>query len=174
MQYVGVYATWLAAYPQFTTTVTTQAQYNQAFALAQMYCSNPNDGAGVPYVGQCSGPVIPYDTTQTPPIVDRQLILDLLTAHIAAILYGYVAGGSLVPPGTIVGRVSNASQGSVSVGTDFPQNPSAAWFNQTPFGAMAFSMMGRYRTARYRASPGRFYQGVYGRGVPWGNGYYGQ
>ena len=152
------YDQWLTLYPQFTTTVTTEAQGQEYFYQAQMYCSN----------GTCAP--IPYEPTFTPPRYDRAIILNLLTAHIAALFAGYVAGGQLVPPSALVGRISNASEGSVSVATDMGTQPmSAAWYNQTPFGAMAYTTMAPYRTARYQASPGRFFQPSW----PIGAGYYG-
>lgn len=141
------YAAWLVLYPQFSTTVTTSAQGQEYFDLATLYCANV-DGA-----------IIPYDTTVSPPILTRQRILYLLTAHIAQLMVGCVLGGSVIAPGPIVGRVNSATQGSVSVGTDSLGLPgTAAWFAQTQWGLMAYQAMAGFRTARYRASPGRFYQ----------------
>lgn len=144
--YVFCYQTWASLYPQFATTAK-DAQAQLFFNQAEMYCDNT----------ACS--LIPYEPPTAPcPNPARGLILDLLTAHIAQLTVGGVIGGALVPAGPLVGRISSATEGSVSVGTamDLPQ--SAAWFAQTQFGIMAWQMMAKARTARYRASPGRFFQ----------------
>lgn len=138
--YVPVYATWIASYPQFATTVPNSGAFATYFTLAQLYCAN-TDAA-----------IVPYDLTCSPPITTRGTILDLLTAHIAQLL----VGSSLVPASGIVGRIDSATQGSVSVSSDMPTEPTAAWFMQTQWGALAYQAMAQFRTARYRASPGRY------------------
>jgi hypothetical protein len=79
----------------------------------------------------------------------RSAILNLLTAHIAA-LNAPVGGNE---PNPLVGRVSNASEGSVSVAVDFPLTINSAWMNQTKYGAEAWSALAPYRTALYVAAP---------------------
>lgn len=153
------YADWAALYPQFSTTVTS-GQAQSCFDQATLYCSNAD----------CA--IVPYQPTLTPPITTRLAILYLLTAHIAQLQYGCVMGGSLVPAGPLVGRVSSATQGSVSVSVAMEGPQSAAWFNQTQFGASAWAAMAQFRTARYRASPGSHaFAGspyrVFGRSSPW-------
>ena len=139
--YVPVYATWAASYPQFAATVTS-GTFPTYFMLAQLYCANTDSA------------VVPYDLTASPPVITRGTILDLLTAHVAQLLVG-----STVAPATgLVGRIDSATQGSVSVSTDMPTEPTAAWFMQSQWGAFAYQAMAQFRTARYRASPGRFYQ----------------
>ena len=162
MQVQFVYADWIASYPQFSATVTTAPQALGYFNTACLYCSN-NDGnasggPGYP-LGYSGVPLIPYDTTVSPPITDRLQILWLLTAHIAQLTVGCVIAGVIVPPGPLVGRVNSATQGSVSVQADVGNVPmGAAWFYQTQFGMTAWGAMAPYRTARYRANPGRFAQ----------------
>ena len=162
MQVVFSYSDWMAQYPQFATTVTTAPQAQNYFNQATLYCSN-NDGTSTGNPGGSLGypgsPLIPYDTTVNPPKYDRLYILYLLTAHVAQLTVGCVIAGAVVPPGPLVGRINSATQGSVSVGTDVGTVPAgAAWFYQTQFGIMAYTAMAPYRTARYRASPGQFYQ----------------
>lgn len=78
----------------------------------------------------------------------RAVLLNLLVAHIAQ-LEVQVAQGN-----TLVGRVSDATQGSITVRTQMEgQGASAAWFNQTPYGAQFWAMSRRLRLARY--VPGR-------------------
>ena len=76
----------------------------------------------------------------------RALLLNLITAHITALLNG--ANGD--PPGGLVGRISSAQQGSVNVQTEFAtQSEAAAYYAQTQWGAMYWQSVARFRTARY-------------------------
>lgn len=77
----------------------------------------------------------------------RALLLNLLVAHISALLNG--ANGQ--PPQGIVGRVSQASEGAVSVSADYSSsvNDSEAYYIQTPWGAQYWQSTLPYRTARY-------------------------
>jgi hypothetical protein len=70
------------------------------------------------------------------------VLLNMLVAHIA----------QLAAVDT-VGRVSSATQGSVSVNTDFTQPGTAAWFNQTKYGAAFWQATAQYRTMRYVQNP---------------------
>lgn len=92
------------------------------------------------------------DNTPTSPVGDlqkRAMILGMITAHIAT-LFGTVNGNA---PSGLVGRISNAAEGSVSVAPEMPGPMSAAWFNQTSFGAAAWQAMAPYRQALYIAAP---------------------
>jgi hypothetical protein len=80
----------------------------------------------------------------------RALLLNMLTAHLAA-LYAGVNGQS---PSPLVGRINTATEGSVSVGAAMDGVPgTAAWFLQTKYGASFWQATARYRTMRY--VPGR-------------------
>lgn len=139
------YAAWIAAYPKFNPSVT-ELQATGYFAQATMYLRN--DG---------TGPVcdIPQQTN----------LLYLLTAHIAT-LFATVNG---VAPSPIVGRIKSATQGSESVDTDYgEQPPSAAWFLQTPYGAMYWQATAAYRTFRYRPNPRPVVNGAYPGYPPFG------
>ena len=81
---------------------------------------------------------------------ERNSLLNLLTAHIAKLMQG--SGGESAP----VGRISNASEGSVSVAFDMPTDPSGAWFMQTQYGAMFWAATAKYRTMRYIPAPQRY------------------
>lgn len=85
-------------------------------------------------------------------------LLYMLTAHVTQLLYG--ADGQSGPG--IVGRVSSASEGSVSVSTEFPMNPNSAWYMQTPYGAMYWQATMAWRTVNYRPGPTRFGTGIGG------------
>jgi hypothetical protein len=114
-----------AAYPQFATL--SDAQLVNAFNQATLYLAN--DG---------TGPVSDVATQTT--------LLWLLTAHVSQLIYG--TNGQA--PSGLVGRVSSASEGSVSVSTDLGGLPgSASWFAQTGFGLSFWQATARFRTARY-------------------------
>lgn len=132
------YASWVAAYPQFTQLAQTQVT-NGALPLAELYCRN--DGGG------------PVSTAAI-----QTVLLNLMVAHICQLMYG--ANGQ--SPSPLVGRITDATEGSVSVSTDFPSTPNNAWFLQTPFGAAFWQATAAYRTMRYIPGPRRIFN-------PWVN-----
>lgn len=98
----------------------------------------------------------------------REYLLWLLTAHITQLLNG--SNGQ--PPTDVVGRVSEAQQGSVRVRSEMgglrTTTELEAYFLQTKYGAQFWTSTAQYRTMRYYAPPQRCYgpSGLYG----WGNG----
>jgi len=138
------YSDWIAAFPEFAASVT-EAQAQGYFNQASLYVNNT---ACSPIVDASSGGV-------------RETILNMITAHIAQ-LFGALNGQ---PSAQTVGRVASATQGSVSVSLDMgPQPATAAWWNQTKYGAAAYAALAPYRTFRYRPGP----QPYLGVGGPWG------
>lgn len=117
----------LQRYPEFAATVAaypTSAQ--DSFDEACIYLDN-TDASLVP----------------DPP---RTLLLNMLTAHV--LFLGYGANGQAAPQ--TVGRVSNAGEGSVSVGLDMgPVSDQMAWYNQTKYGAAYWRASSAYRSAFY-------------------------
>jgi hypothetical protein len=117
------------AYPAFAAVPDEQLQ--NYFNIATLYLSNKD----------CS---IVQDIDR------RTTLLWMLTAHVAY-LNGAISPGGVAPP---VGRVSSATEGSVSITLDFYSVPgSAAWFNQTPWGAAFWQATLSLRSFRYRARP---------------------
>ena len=153
------YAEFQQQFPEFFSAGGSQtlAQFQGYFNTATLYLNNTD----------CS---LVQDAN---PGGARDTILNLLTAHVAA-LFGGVNGQA---PTGLVGRISDATEGSTSVSTSLDGLPAAAqWWAQTPYGLAAWQALAPYRTARYRASLGRFAQGAGGpfRGVfygGFGNGY---
>lgn len=89
-------------------------------------------------------------------IEQRQPLLWLLTAHLAALNIG-VNGQA---PSQLVGRIASASEGSVSVSADNGAQPAkAAWFMQTKYGAEYWQLTAGLRTAHY--VPGTAQRPVY-------------
>lgn len=119
----------VAQYPEFGAVASDVA--NAWWNQATLY--NANDG---------SGPVQDLTTQQT--------LLNMLTAHIGA-LAGFLNPNGKPNP-TVVGRISSASEGSVSVQTDMGSAAtpgSRFWFQQTQYGAAWWQATLKYRSARY-------------------------
>lgn len=75
----------------------------------------------------------------------RKRMLYLLVAHIATIT-GMAETGN-----PVVGRISSASEGSVSVSLDYgTMGNNERWYLQTPWGAMYWQLTKKYRSAVYR------------------------
>lgn len=135
--------TFTARYPEFASLPPTLAA--SYFAEASLYLRN--DG---------SGPV------QDPAV--QLLLLNMLTAHIAK-LNALNADGSSASG--LVGPITSATEGSVSVSSGLVVEPgSAGWFQQTPYGYAFWSATAPYRSMQYfprqRAYPS--YGGGYGYG----------
>lgn len=84
----------------------------------------------------------------------RLLLLNMLTAHIAYI--GGMLGADGMP--RPVGRLSQASEGSVSASFDgVPATPgSGAWFQQSQYGAAFWQATTSLRSMRYVPCPTRY------------------
>jgi uncharacterized protein DUF4054 len=135
------YAQWIARYPGFARVAQPTAQ--EYFGEATLYLRN--DG---------TGPVRDAGT--------QSRLLNMLTAHIAA-LNAPSADGEAAPP--LVGRISNATEGSVSVQTqnDYPPG-TVQWFQQTKYGSAYWAATVAYRSAHYLPNK----KPVVGAGPWWG------
>ena len=137
MPVVFDYTAWNARYPEFAGTVANQAAAQPFFNEACLY----------------------LDNTGSSPITDdsvggqRSLILNMITAHIAYMAVGVTAGAS---GSQLVGRISDAAEGSVSVRTDnqYPQG-SPQWYQQTRYGSAAWAAMAPFRMFNYYTRPRR-------------------
>lgn len=104
------------------------------------------------------------DNTDKSPVKDlatRAVFLNMLVAHIAALNSGVGGKGA----SSLVGRISSASEGSVSVSTgDVPSSAASWWYLQTPYGAAFWEATASYRTFKYvRGASPSFYPGHYYR-----------
>lgn len=80
-------------------------------------------------------------------LVDREMLLYLLVAHFAALQVRIDSGNDSV------GRVSSASEGSVSVSLDYgASSNSEKWYTQTPYGAEYWQLTAQYRSGLYIAT----------------------
>lgn len=119
----------LAVFPEFATVAVPALNFN--FQLATLVLNN-----------SCCSRV--QDAAK------RETLLNLLVAHITALRNG--VNGQ--PPAGIVGRVSSATEGSVSVDAELGNVPfSAAYFAQTQYGLMFWQATAPWRSFVYVAPP---------------------
>jgi hypothetical protein len=79
------------------------------------------------YFGRAENLIANEETSNIRPEAKLEKVLYLCTAHLMT-LYEDGRGGA-------VGRISSASQGSVSASFDYPISPTRAWWQQTQYGA---------------------------------------
>lgn len=132
---------WARMFPVLAPSIPDASSY---FGMAELYLTN----------GVCS----PVRSVEK-----RKKLLYLLTAHIAVLVAGV---NCQTPSPTMVGRINNAAEGSVSVQTENEYPPGTAqWYQQTQYGAMYYAATAIYRMARYVPAPQPVfdpYPGAYG------------
>lgn len=149
------YAAWVARYPEFSAV--SEATATAYFAEACIYHRNDITG------------VVNDATIQS-------ALLNMVTAHIAA-RYSQSQGspnpGAAQDANSPVGRINSASEGSVSVQTEYASETpgSMAWFAQSKYGADYWAATKAYRSMRYRASPTVVVNGAY-PSRPYGSGFW--
>jgi len=142
-----VYADFIAQYTAFATAPPEPVLQGFFDIAGELYLRN--DGTG-----------------RIRSVSAQTMLLYMLTAHLAQLTYG--ADGA--SPSGLVGRISSATQGSVTVATDYPSTPNSAWFVQTPYGASFWQAVSAYRSvAAYRPGPTRLGNGIGNRGGFQGN-----
>lgn len=144
------YTNWVTMYPEFVSVPEPVAA--NYFAMAGTFWNN-------------------YGQSYATRIQTQDVLMNLLTAHIAALFWKVASQGGPGPadPNGPVGRISSATEGSVSVSTDLGTTPTAsefkAFFQQTKYGLMFLAMIGQYTNMRY--VPGSLQSGGLGpRGYP--------
>jgi hypothetical protein len=138
------YDRWAARYPALAAAVARPLA-EEYFGEATLYLDN-TDASLVADVGV------------------RRVLLNMLTAHIAAINGASGAGAA-----GMVGRISQVTEGSVTIASELQTKPgSEQWYAQTPFGLQYWTATAQYRTAHYVPGP-RPYLGVPGT-TGWGPG----
>lgn len=120
-----------ARYPEFAAV--DNALLSACFDDAGLYLSNT-------------------DASPVQNVAKRTSLLNMLTAHIAFIGGALSADGQPRP----VGRVSSASEGSVSASFESATPGTAAWFQQSQYGAAFWQATLYLRTMRYRSCPTTF------------------
>lgn len=134
------YPLWAARYPEFSDTVGEDlAQI--FFSEAELYLDNTASSK----------------VADNAPAGRRALLLNMLVAHVAALSVG--TNGSPVSP--FIGRITQATQGTVSVTADMgPISGSQAWFMQTKYGANYWQATASLRQGGRYKSPRGPYLGV--------------
>lgn len=138
-----VYADWSALYPELVASTSAP----QALAYFNRACLILNN----------------TDSSIVADITERTNLLYLLTAHLAAL------GQSKAVAAGLVGRITSASEGTVSLGVqgDLGGGMGAGYYQQTEYGWLYWLATASYRTARYVAPPQRVtnpFARLYGRG----------
>lgn len=140
------YSLWIGQFPEFSALSPEQGLFY--FDLATVI--QRNDGTGP----------VRNPTTQLN-------LLNLLTSHMAT-LYSQSLGdqspGAPKPANSPVGRINSATEGSVTVQTDYGTVTSQqqAFMIQSKYGATWWALTAQYRTARY--IPGTLQPGALGPG----------
>lgn len=117
-----------ARYPEFAAV--SDATLTACFMEAGLYLSNA-------------------DNSPVQNLTRRATLFNMLTAHVAY-LGGLLSADGMPRP---VGRVSQASEGSVSAAFEFLTPGTAAWFTQTQYGAAFWQATSGLRGFRYIAQP---------------------
>lgn len=137
-----VIADFRAAYPAFATN-PPDAVITAYFALAGEVWLR-NDGTG------------PVRTTTL-----QTALLYMLTAHLCQLFSGPDGND----PSGLVGRISSATQGSVTISTEYEGTMNSAFFTQTPYGAAFWQATAAFRSfPAYLPGPTRFGNGIGRRG----------
>ncbi len=138
-------AAWRLLFPEFSN-VTDDQLNGPIWTMAQAYCRN--DGGG---------PVCDV-------LVQTEL-LNLMEAHIAQLLYG----STTQPASGLVGPITSATEGSVSVATGLVLNTSNQFFLQSKYGQLFWQLALPYRLARYYPKITQQFQPVAAPGSPYWN-----
>jgi len=134
-----VYADWAAAYPELAT-FTTEGAATGLFGRACLLLDN-TDASPSPY--------------NPPAVTERLTLLYLLVAHLAALANPARAGLS--------GRVSSATQGTVTVALELSPSSGRPYYNQTSYGLEYWEATAKYRMFRPYVGPQPFFQPRYVR-----------
>ena len=116
------------------------------------------------------------DTSIVQDINQRTIFLNMITAHIAFLNSPLSTGvnSGTAPSSPLVGRISNATEGSVNVTTEMklPEG-SAQWFAQSKYGIAFWQASSVYRTMHYLPGPRRNFSPFAGTfpGFRFGNGF---
>lgn len=112
-------------YPTITVQVATDAQLEMFFLEAELLFNNT-----------------PQSCVKD--LKKRKIYLYLVVAHLATLQSQVDAGNMLV------GRLSSASEGSVSISSEYGTlGNSEKWWVQTPYGAKFWQMTAIFRTSLY-------------------------
>jgi hypothetical protein len=148
------YAAWVARYPEFSGVSSDLAQLY--FNEAELFCRNK---------------LCPISRAST-----LLMLLNMLTAHVAFLSAPRDANGAPATTGSaaeagIVGQITSANEGAVSVSAKPIENEAAAWFAQSKYGFQFWQATAAFRTFRYFARktnvPSAIFPAISGPGFWW-------
>lgn len=131
-------ALFLARYPQFTAFASVnpgalQLRFDEVTAL---------------YINNTINSIVKE-------VAERSILINYAIAHMLQI-EGVTTVNGQGSTSQQVGRVSSATEGSVSASLDMGATPgTAAWWLQTQYGATYWNATAKYRTFRYARAPRR-------------------
>lgn len=134
-----------------------------AFRLAYpAFAANPSDATLQAYFALAGEVWLRNDGTGRVKSVPLQTqLMYMLLAHVTQLF----SGPDGTTPSAVVGRLSNTSEGSVSVALEYASTNNSQWFDQTPYGAAFWSATAAYRSfPAYVPGPTRFGNGIGTRG----------
>lgn len=139
------YSQFTALFPELTNGGVTEPVASSLFAVAGLL----------------------LDNTDCSPVQDvsaRLIYLNYIVAHLASIAgYPLAAGATTPAPSGVIGRISSATEGSVSVSADYGQvSGNQAYWLQSQYGALYWQLTAPFRTMNYRAVPPRYFGPAYG------------
>ena len=121
-------AGFVARYPEFANVLP--ATLGAYFTEATLYLDNT-------------------DTSRVTDLAQRALLLNMLTAHVAALNGSGVSGNGA---SGMVGRINSATEGTVTASAEYAGQTASdfkAWLRQTQYGAAYLAATARYRTMVY-------------------------
>jgi hypothetical protein len=139
-------ASFIAQYPEFTSVDPNRA--TAMFTIAEQTLLDNSDNSPVMDVNY------------------RTQLFYMLVGHLLTI---FGVPNPTTPDTTPPGRISSATQGSVSTSFDYELpvgSAMAPWFNQTKYGALYWMSTARFRSARYIASGASGIGGAVAYGAP--------
>ena len=134
-----------------------------AFRLAYpAFATNPADPVLEAYFALAGEVWLRNDGTGRVKSVPLQTqLMYMLLAHVTQLF----SGPDGTNPSSVVGRLSNTTEGSVTVALEYASTNNSQWFDQTPYGASFWQATAAFRSfPRYVPGPTRFGNGISGRG----------
>ena len=138
------YDEWAMYFPELAGSVIA-GQAQLYFNRAQLFCDNT-------------------PTSIIRNLCERSILLNLATAHVASLNAPMVQNGYTIPSSPLVGRISNATEGSVNVTTqlDVPAG-CPQYLAQSKYGIEFYNATAKYRMMSYapgpRYNPASYYPG---------------
>ncbi len=146
-----------------TTVLTVTAANQGALAVGQSLYDGPAGtiipGTVIASLGTGIGGVGTYNLNVSQTVLSESIIVPGVP--------------NIAPPLGIVGRINSATEGDVSVTSEWaaPPNANQAYFVQTKYGADYWTYTARYRLAIFVPAPADAYNPLGGYGIPpWGPG----